>query len=118
MQRAIPPDPTAASPRETGISQHEAIGDLHLAADAFANALEAYRAALSETKSEALEERVRLLLRISEVEKLRGRLQESYADLEAGAWTDDTRMARANSIARVGWDLDDQAAPTTAGKTA
>ena len=80
MHRAIPPDPTAAPPRSPGISQQEAIGDLHLAADAFANALEAFRAALSETPVDALEERVRLLLRISEVEKLRGRLQEANSE--------------------------------------
>ncbi|HXS82823.1 MAG TPA: sigma 54-interacting transcriptional regulator [Methylomirabilota bacterium] len=80
MHRAIPPDPAAASPREPGISQQEAIGDLHLAADAYANALEAFRNALSETKADALEERVRLLLRISEVEKLRGRLQISLSE--------------------------------------
>ena len=77
MQRAIPPDPTAATPRPTGISQQEAIGDLHLAADAYANALEAYRSALSETGRNALDDRVRLLLRISSVEQLRGRIQES-----------------------------------------
>ena len=80
MHRAIPPDPAAASPRRPGISQQEAIGDLHLAADAYANALEAYRSALSETKADALEERVRLLLRISDVEKLRGRPQEALAE--------------------------------------
>ena len=80
MQRAIPPDPTAASPRPSGISQQEAIGDLHLAADAYANALEAYRNALRETRVEALEERVRLLLRISDVEKLRGRLKEALSE--------------------------------------
>ena len=80
MQRAIPPDPTAASPRQPGISQQEAIGDLHLAADAYANALEAFRAALSGTKADALEERVRLLLRISDVERLRGRLQEGLSE--------------------------------------
>lgn len=29
--------------------------------------------------------------------------------LEAGEWTDDTSMALADSIARAGWDLNDQA---------
>jgi len=77
----IPPDPTAAGTRTPGISQHEAIGDLHLAADAYANALEAYRLALAETGADALEERVRLLLRIAEVEKLRGRQQEALAEV-------------------------------------
>src|SRR5262245_4836544 len=82
VQRAIPPDPAAAGPRPSWISQQETIGDLHLAADAFANALEAYRAALNETRRDALEERVRLMLRISDVEKLRGRLHESMAEAE------------------------------------
>src|SRR5262245_32865013 len=80
VQRAIPPDPTAASVRLPGISQQEAIGDLHLAADAHANALEAYRNALAETGIGAIEDRVRLLLRISEVENLRGRLKEALAE--------------------------------------
>ena len=80
MQRAIPPDPAAASPRPPGISQQEAIGDLHLAADAYANALEAYRSALRETKADALEQRVRLMLRISEAERLRGRFHEALAE--------------------------------------
>jgi len=80
VHRAIPPDPTAATPRPSGISQQEAIGDLHLAADAYANALEAYRSALHELKADALEERVRLILRISDVEKLRGRLQEAMSE--------------------------------------
>jgi Nif-specific regulatory protein len=79
VQKAIPPDSRAALPPNAGISQHEAIGDLHLAADAYGNALESYRSALAELAPEALEERVRLLLRISHVEKLRGRLSEALA---------------------------------------
>ncbi len=48
------------------MSQSEAVGDLHLAADNFAGALEAYRTALEETRPAALQDRVRLLLRLSE----------------------------------------------------
>ncbi len=80
MQKAIPPDPAAASTQKPGISQHEAIGDLHLAADAYANALEAYRAALAEMGPDALEERIRLMLRISDVEQLRGHLQDAHTE--------------------------------------
>ncbi len=80
MQKSTPPDPTVAGPRKPGISQNEAIGDLHLAADAYANALEAYRGAFAELGPDALEERVRLLLRISDVEKLRGNLKEALAE--------------------------------------
>jgi transcriptional regulator with GAF, ATPase, and Fis domain/tetratricopeptide (TPR) repeat protein len=80
VPKSIPPDPHAAGPLTPGISQHEAVGDLHLAADAYANALEAYRAALAELGPNALEERVRLLLRIAHVERLRGRLQNAMAE--------------------------------------
>ena len=82
MQKAIPPDPTAANGLKPGISQHEAIGDLHLAADAYASALEAFRSALAELGPDALEERVRLLLRISRVELMRGHLQGAQAEAE------------------------------------
>ena len=47
MQRAIPPDLThAGHPALSGALQHEAVGDLHLAADNFSGAAEAYGAAL------------------------------------------------------------------------
>ena len=80
MQKSIPPDSTAAAPRQPGLSQQEAIGDLHLAADAFANAVEAYKAAVVGTPPEALGDRVRLLLRIARAEMLRGRPQEALAE--------------------------------------
>jgi transcriptional regulator with GAF, ATPase, and Fis domain/Tfp pilus assembly protein PilF len=82
VQKAIPPDPTAASGLKPGISQHEAIGDLHFAADAYANAVEAFRMALGELGPDALEERVRLMLRIAHVETLRGHLQEAQAEAD------------------------------------
>lgn len=49
MQRAIPPDRGSkpdASEREA--SRSESVGDLHLAADNFAGAIEAYGLALAE----------------------------------------------------------------------
>jgi transcriptional regulator with GAF, ATPase, and Fis domain/Tfp pilus assembly protein PilF len=82
VQKAIPPDPTAANGLTPGISQHEAIGDLHLAADAYASALDALRAALAELGADALEERVRLILRISTVEQLRGHLHDAQLEAE------------------------------------
>ena len=80
MQKSIPPDSTAAKSRQPGISQHEAIGDLHLAADAFANAVEAYKAALAGTAPGALGDRIRLMLRVARAEMLRGRPQEALAN--------------------------------------
>ena len=77
MQRANPPDPPAAGSPIPGISQHEAIGDLHLAADAFANAVEAYRSALAEAAPGDIGLRVRLGLRIARAETQRGRPREA-----------------------------------------
>ena len=84
MQRSIPPDSTAAGARQPGISQQEAIGDLHLAADAFANAVEAYKAAVAALAPDALGDRIRLQLRISRAEVLRGRPKEALVEA-AGA---------------------------------
>ena len=73
MQRAIPPDLSRAwASRDGGIHQHEAIGDLHLAADNFAGAIEAYQAALREVSPEAAVDRCRLLLRLAESHMRRG----------------------------------------------
>ncbi|HEY6003638.1 MAG TPA: TRAP transporter substrate-binding protein DctP [Anaeromyxobacter sp.] len=83
MPRAIPPDPNAAGARNSGYSQHEAIGDLHLAADAFGNAVEAYRAALAETPASAAADRIRLLLRMARAEQLRGRPQDGLTNVQA-----------------------------------
>lgn len=79
MNRTNPPGSNAVHAPLAGISQHEAIGDLHLAADAFGNAVEAYRSALAATATGAVAERVRLLLRIGRAEMLRGRNDEAMA---------------------------------------
>ena len=79
MTRPIPPDPSAAGGRKLDHSQHEVIGNLHLAADAFGNAIEAYRAALAELPGEAIADRVRLLLRVARAETLRGSLDAGRA---------------------------------------
>jgi Nif-specific regulatory protein len=81
VQRSIPPDSTATGSRQPGISQQEAIGDLHFAADAFGNAVEAYKAAVAALVPEALGERVRLLLQIARAEMHRGRPKDALAEV-------------------------------------
>ena len=79
MQRAIPPDLTrgASTPSES-TRQHEAIGDLHLAADNFSGAIEEYGAALRDVGPEAPAERVRLLERIAEALIHRGESEAAH----------------------------------------
>ena len=73
MQRAIPPDlARAGQPGRTGTGRHEAIGDLHLAADNFSGAIEEYAAALNEVGADAPAERARLLMRLADAHKARG----------------------------------------------
>ncbi len=82
MQRAIPPDLTHAhvSARD-GAEQHEAIGDLHLAADNFSGAVEAYAAALRITGSDRPAERCRLLQRSADALTGRGDFQAALGAL-------------------------------------
>lgn len=80
MQRAIPPDLSLrvlASPQ--GTSQLEAVGDLHLAADNFAGAIDSYQQALVETRVSDMPGRVRLLLRIAQAEFHRGAYEASLS---------------------------------------
>jgi transcriptional regulator with GAF, ATPase, and Fis domain/Tfp pilus assembly protein PilF len=73
LQRAIPPDLAHAHGAGlAGSGHHEAIGDLHLAADHFSGALEEYAAALEAAGLNAPVERARLLLRLAEVHTARG----------------------------------------------
>jgi transcriptional regulator with GAF, ATPase, and Fis domain len=73
VQRAIPPDLSHAQrgARETA-RQREAIGDLHLAADNFTGAIEAYRDALKGIGLELPSERARLLQRLADASLRRG----------------------------------------------
>ena len=81
MQRAIPPDLTHARlPVREDSRQHEAIGDLHLAADNFSGAADEFHAALLAAPPDAPLERCRLLLRLAEAENNRG---ESESALNA-----------------------------------
>lgn len=72
MTAPNPSERGTANRPSTGVSSHEANGDLHLAADAYANAIASFHAALAEVPRERVAERVRLLLRIARTEMLRG----------------------------------------------
>ena len=73
MHRAIPPDLShAQSSVSEAARQHEAIGDLHFAADNFTGAVESFDAALKEVGPNAPYEQARLLQRISHALALRG----------------------------------------------
>ena len=77
MQRAIPPDLAhVRGPGHAGPAQHEAVGDLHLAADDFSGALEEYGIALRAIGPEAPLERARLLLLIAQTRTARGEYDE------------------------------------------
>ena len=82
MHRAIPPDLShARSAVSEAARQHEAIGDLHFAADNYAGAIEAFGAALKEVGPDAPQERSRLLQRIAHALSLRGEYHEALAAL-------------------------------------
>ena len=73
MHRAIPPDLThAGGSVSQAARQHEAIGDLHFAADNFAGAVEAFGAALKELGPDSPHEQARLLQRMAHALALRG----------------------------------------------
>jgi transcriptional regulator with GAF, ATPase, and Fis domain len=73
VHRAIPPDLTHARlPLREASQQHEAIGDLHWAADNFVGAAEEFRAALRATGASSPAERCGLLLKLADVETRRG----------------------------------------------
>ena len=82
VQRTVPPEPpqrTVASEQE--VSRTESVGDLHLAADNFAGAVESYGLALGELKADELPACFRLSLKLAQAEFHRG----AYAAAEAAA---------------------------------
>jgi len=82
VQRAIPPDLSHAQSSSTeSARQHEAVGDLHFAADNFAGAIEAFEAALSETGTHAPVDRTRLLERLALAQMRRGAYAEAHGTL-------------------------------------
>jgi len=73
VQRSIPPDLTRRSEQtRDGLQQHEAVGDLHLAADHFAGAVEAYRAAIQAAGAKSPADRCRLLEKLAQAQTARG----------------------------------------------
>ena len=88
MQRAIPPDLSHAhTPDRDGAQQHEAIGDLHLAADNFPGAVEEYAAALGSVGADAPQERCRLLTQLAEAHTGRGDFDDALEALHAARAT-------------------------------
>ncbi len=88
MQRAIPPDQSHAhASAQQDALQHEAIGDLHLAADNFPGAVEAYSAALKEVGPHAPAERCRLLERLAMAHDRRGEYDSALALLREARQT-------------------------------
>ena len=91
MQRAIPPDLSQAKRQQSSAArQRESIGDLHLAADNFSGAIEAYTAALREVGRDAPAEQSRILQRLAEAHVRKG---DYPAALEA--------LHRARELARL-----------------
>ncbi|MBI5169851.1 MAG: sigma 54-interacting transcriptional regulator [Candidatus Eisenbacteria bacterium] len=91
MQRAIPPDSSRrVLVSKDGTSRHEAVGDLHLAADNFAGAIDAYGLALAEAGRADVPGRVRLQLRIAQAEFHRGAYDASLS--AARAAREDARL--------------------------
>jgi transcriptional regulator with GAF, ATPase, and Fis domain/Tfp pilus assembly protein PilF len=88
VQRAIPPDQSHAhASAQKDARQHEAIGDLHLAADNFPGAVEAYTAALKEVGPHAPVERCRLLERLAVARTRRGEYDSALAVLREARGT-------------------------------
>ena len=67
--------------------QHEAIGDLHFAADNYAGAIESFGAALKEVGPDAPHERARLLQRIAHAQALRGEYDPALESLHGARAT-------------------------------
>ena len=82
MQRAIPPDLSHAQDSlPEAARQHEAVGDLHFAADNFVGAIESYELALGELGAHVPAERARLLQRVALCQVHRGAFEASLASL-------------------------------------
>ena len=73
MRKAFPPEPPGgARAPQTETGRLESVGDLHLAADDFAAAVDAYRGALAGLTAGELPARARLLLKVAQAELNRG----------------------------------------------
>ena len=105
MHRAIPPDSAHANlpPRE-GAQQREAVGDLHLAADNFAGAIEGYQSVLASLVGEALDERCRLHQRLAVAYYHRGDFDAALRSL-AGARSAARRLGDPRRKAQIAAEL-------------
>jgi transcriptional regulator with GAF, ATPase, and Fis domain len=105
VHRAIPPDSAHANlpPRE-GAQQREAVGDLHLAADNFAGAIEGYQSALASLVGEALDERCRLHQRLAVAYYHRGDFDAALRSL-AGARSAARRLGDPRRKAQIAAEL-------------
>jgi Nif-specific regulatory protein len=82
VQRAIPPDhPRAAAGSSAAVEQHEAIGDLHIAADNFSGAGEKFAAALRMVSAVDIEARIRLLRKLADADMGRSAYDDAIASL-------------------------------------
>jgi Nif-specific regulatory protein len=105
VQRAIPPDLSLAQRgAQEGARQREAIGDLHLAADNFSGAVEAYAQALQVVGQDLPNERVRLLRRLAEAHLRRGEFAPALEALRL-ARHDSRILGDPRAIAQVAADL-------------
>ena len=77
----MPPDSAHADLPVREGEQHEAVGDLHFAADNFGGAVEAYSAALRVAGGRSPERRLHLLLRLARCHYLRGDFNASLQTL-------------------------------------
>jgi transcriptional regulator with GAF, ATPase, and Fis domain/tetratricopeptide (TPR) repeat protein len=97
VQRSIPPDLTRGREQSRdGLLQHEAVGDLHLAADHFAGAVESYRAAI-QSESATPADRCRLFEKLARAQLGRGEYEAARVILlqarEVARLLDDPRAA-------------------------
>jgi transcriptional regulator with GAF, ATPase, and Fis domain/Tfp pilus assembly protein PilF len=97
VQRAIPPDLShALGVVSEAARHHEAIGDLHFAADNFAGAIESFDAALREVGPYAPGEQARLLQLIAHAQLRRGDYEAALASLRRAR--DAARLLRDSRI--------------------
>jgi Nif-specific regulatory protein len=105
VHRAIPPDSArAGASRAGGAQQREALGDLHVAADNFASAVEEFAAALRAVGPSAPYDELRLLCKLADAHRLRGEFELALRYLRQ-AREAARRLGDPIERARVAWRL-------------